>query len=460
MSGTRAFRAAATGARLLTGAVVAGACVVAVVLGVNASWPSIQHEPASAEVTPLPGDTVLVCNGDFRAIGRDPANPFQMVTAGSPALSVAGSSGTPESTPLVADDLAEGGSAQRLVGAVEGRVAPLLAATESISLAAEDLSGLAAAPCRPASQDSWIVGGSVETGTEDLIVLTNPGVVPSTVTLVAHGSVRASRTVIVPPESQSAVPLTSLAAGSDLPMVHVTATGSPVRAVLQSSLTRTLDPAGVDLQDAVSAPQQHAVLPGVRLFESQGDSGDSTVVRVMSPDADAQAVVTVSALGAAATAEEFDLPLTAGMPTELSLSALSPGEYTVRVDSDAPVLSAVRQQEGGGPQDDFAWVLPAPEIDDEVFAAIPLGPAPRLVLVNTEDVDATVRVEPVTGGDPVDVDIPAGSSTSIEVRPRTVYSLTGSGPIHASVTMTATGALAVWPLWPAAGTQQSIAVYP
>lgn len=460
MSGTRAFRAAATGARLLTGAVVAGACVVAVVLGITASWPLVENEPASAQVTPLPGDTVLVCNGDFRAIGRDPANPFQMVTAGSPALSVAGSSGTPVASPLVAEDLAEGGSAQRLVGEVEGREAPLLAATESLSLAAEDLAGLAAAPCRPPSQDSWIVGGSVQTGAEDLIVLTNPGVVPATVTLVAYGSVRASRTVIVPAESQSAVPLTSLAAGSDLPVVHVTSTGSPIRAVLQSSLTRTLDPAGVDLQDAVAAPQQHAVLPGVRLFESQGDNGDSTVVRLLSPDADAQAVVTVSALGSAATAEEFPVPLTAGAPTELSLSSLPSGEYTVRVDSDVPVLSAVRQQEGAGPQDDFAWVLPAPEIDEEVFAAIPLGPAPRLVLVNGADTYTTVQVAPVTGGDPVEVSVAAGSSSSIEVRPRTVYSVTATGPIHASVTMTATGALAVWPLWPAAGAQQSITVYP
>jgi hypothetical protein len=91
---------------------------------------------------------------------------------------------------------------------------------------------------------------------------------------------------------------------------------------------------------------------------------------------------------------------------------------------------------------------------------LPLGPAPRLVLVNTADADVTVQVEPVTGGDPIDVDVAAGSSSSIEVRPRTVYSVKGSGPIHASVTMTDAGALAVWPLWPAAGTQQSITVYP
>ncbi|NKF31974.1 hypothetical protein HER21_36695, partial [Pseudomonas sp. BGM005] len=122
---------------------------------------------------------------------------------------------------------------QRLTGAVEGRTAPLIGATESVSLAEADLSGFAAAPCRPASTESWLVGGTVETGAEDLIVLTNPGAVPSTVSLVAYGSVRGSTSVIVPAESQVALPLTSLASGSDLPVVHVTATGSPVRAVLQ-----------------------------------------------------------------------------------------------------------------------------------------------------------------------------------------------------------------------------------
>lgn len=72
MSGNRAIRVAATSARVLTGAAVAAACVVGVAAGVAVPWPAIVHEPAQAEVTPLPGDTVLVCTGDLRAIGRDP----------------------------------------------------------------------------------------------------------------------------------------------------------------------------------------------------------------------------------------------------------------------------------------------------------------------------------------------------------------------------------------------------
>lgn len=460
MTGNRAFRVAATSARVLTGAVVAAACVAGVVFAIAAPWPTIAHEPAQAEVTPLPGDTVLVCNGDFRAIGRDPSNPLEMVSAASPRVTVDGSAGTPESTVLSAGDLADGGSAQRLVGAVEGRTAPLIGATESVDLAETDLFGLAAAPCRPASTESWLVGGTVETGTEDLIVLTNPGVVPSTVTLSLYGSVRASTTVIVPSESQLALPLTSIAAGSDFPVVQVTATGSPVRAVLQSSLTRTLDPSGIDLQDAVAAPQQHPVLPGIQVFESPGDSSEMAVLRLLSPDVDAQAVVTVSELGSSGAADEFTVPLTADEPTEVSLSTLDPGSYTVRIDADAPVLAAARQQEGAGPQTDFAWVTPAPEIEDEVMVSVPAGPSPLLVLVNDEESDATVQLAPVGGGEPAEVTVPAGSSAQVELEARTVYTVESSAPVHASVTMTAAGALAVWPVWPAAGAQQSITVYP
>lgn len=460
MTANRAFRVAATSARVLTGAAVAAACVVGATLAIAAPWPTIAHEPAQAEVTPLPGDTVLVCNGDFRAIGRDPANPFEMVSAASPRLTAEGSAGDPNSTALAAGDLADGGDVQRLTAEVEGRTAPLLGATESMTLAADDLTGFAAAPCRGTSIESWLVGGTVATGTEDLIVLTNPGAVPSTVTLSLFGTVRADSTVIVPPESQTAVPLTSLAAGSEIPIVKVTTTGAPVRAVLQSSLTRTLDPAGVDLQDAVAAPQQHPVIPGVQVFEGDGDNAQMTVLRLFAPGEDGTAVVTLRETGSTATANELTVDLVAGQPTEVSLSALAPGSYVASIDADVPVLAGVRVQDGFGPDSDFSWLTPSPEFDDEVLVAVPAGPAAQLVLANGGDEDATVEVQSLSGGDPQEVTVPAGSSAAVDVDERTVYSVSSSTPLQASVIMTAAGALAGWPVWPSAGAQQSITVYP
>lgn len=461
MSGTRAFRVVATSARVVTGAVVAAACVVGVVLAVAAPWPTLRGAPAQAEVTPLPGDTVLVCSGDFRAIGRVPSDPLKMDSAATPRLTVDGSAGAPASTPLAMPELAQAGELQKLTSAVDDRGAPLIGAAESVSFAEADLLGLAAAPCREALTESWLIGGSVATGTEDIVTLTNPGDVAATVTLSVFGDKRSSSNVVVPPATQVAMPLASFATGNQTPVIHVTTTGSPVRAMLQSSLTRTLDPAGVDLQDAVAGPQQHPVIPGVQVFPVDGDDTEMAVLRLLAPETDAQAQVTVRPVGeSAGTASEFIVPLTADVPAQVSLGDLDEGSYTVEVDAGAPVLAAVRQQDGPGRGADFAWVTPAPEIDGEVLVAIPAGPSPQLVIAGNADADSTVAIEPVDGGDPQTVVVPAGGSIAFPVEARRVYTVRPTGPVHVAVTMTAAGALAAWPVWPAAGAEQSITVFP
>lgn len=89
-SGTRAFRVAATGARVITGVAVIAACVVGVATAVHAPWPVVEHDPAQVEVTPVPGDSTLVCNGDLRALGRDSSAPLDMLSAASPTLTTGG----------------------------------------------------------------------------------------------------------------------------------------------------------------------------------------------------------------------------------------------------------------------------------------------------------------------------------------------------------------------------------
>ncbi|WP_407358368.1 DUF5719 family protein [Microbacterium sp. LTA6] len=461
MSGTRAFRVVTTSARVLTGTLVAAACVVGVVVAVAAPWPTIESTPAQADVTPLPGDAVLVCSGDFRAIGRVPSDPLKMDSAGTPRLTVDGSAGVPESTPLSMPELDQAGELHKLTGVVEGRSAPLIGAAESVTLAETDLSGLAAAPCREALTESWLIGGSVATGTEDIVTLTNPGDVAATVTLTVFGDKRSSSNVIVPPATQVALPLASIASGNQAPVIHMSSTGSPVRAMMQSSLTRTLDPAGIDLQDAVAGPQQHPVISGVQVFPVDGDDSEMAVLRILAPDADAQAQVTVRPVGeSSSVATEFLVPLTADVPAQVSLGDLGAGSYTVEVDADSPVLAAVRQQDGQGRGADFAWVTPAPEIDAEVLVAVPSGPNPQLLITGNADAESTVAIETAEGGDPQTILVPAGGSIAVPVDARSVYTVRPSGPVHLAVTMTATGALAAWPVWPGAGAEQSITVYP
>lgn len=75
-NGNRAFRVAATSARVIMGVAVIAACVVGVATAIHAPWPTVAHFPAQVEVTPVPGDSVLVCNGDLRALGRDASAPW------------------------------------------------------------------------------------------------------------------------------------------------------------------------------------------------------------------------------------------------------------------------------------------------------------------------------------------------------------------------------------------------
>lgn len=460
MTGTRAFRVAATSARLVTGVVVAAACVVGVATAVHAPWPTVTHEPAQEQVTPLPGDSVLVCSGDFRALGRNPAEPSEMRAAGTPQVTAGGTSGEPSQSELAVPGLVDGGDVPVLTGAVEGRTAPLIAGTESVTLAADDLAGLAASPCGVPRLESWLVGGSVGTGAEDVVLLANASDVPATVTLAVYGTARGGRTVVVPARTQTALPLTAVAAGNDIPVVKVTAVGAPVRAVLQSALMRVLDPVGVDQQEAVAGAQQHVVLPGVQTFAAEGDQGDMTVLRLLAPGADATARVRVTEESGAAGGDEFSVPLRADEPAQVSLSGLEPGTYTVEVDADAPVVAGVRLQDGFGADSDFAWVTPAPQIDTEVAFAVPAGPGPQLQVANTSDEETTVTLTTIDGDAPQEIVIPAGKTRSVDVRADRTYLLRPDGAVHAAVTLTAPGALAVLPVPPSAGVERSITVYP
>ncbi|WP_337026660.1 DUF5719 family protein [Microbacterium sp. LB16] len=460
MSGTRTFRVVATSARVVTGVAVAAACVLGVVTAVHAPWPVIAHGPAQVEVTPLPGDSILVCNGDLRALGRDSSAPLDMQSAASPNRTIGGVSGDPSSQGLAAPDLEGAGQVPVLTGAVDGRSAPLIAGAESVTVAADDLAGFAALPCGAPRLESWLVGGSIDTGTEDLVILTNAAHVPSTVTLSVYGTTRSTRTVVVPSQTQIALPLTSVASGHDAPVVKVNAVGAPVRASLQSSLVRVLDPAGIDLQDSIAGPQQNSVLTGVQAFAPSGGDAEMTVLRLLSPGADATAKVRVYAEGETATADEFTVPLTAALPTQVSLTGLAPGQYTVEVEADAPVVAAARQQDGFGLDSDFAWVTPAPEIATEALFAVPAGPDARLQVANTSNAEATVTIEAVDGRQPQELVIAAGETRSIAVEARATYRLSTTAPVHAAVTMTSPGALAVMPVQASAATEKAITVYP
>lgn len=459
MSGSRTVRMAATGARVLLGAAVAGACVLGVIAGAAAPWPGVEYEPAAVRVTPAPSAETAICNGSFRALGRDTTRADLMVAGSDPSLIADGQAGEPESAELDMPDLAGGSGAQRLTGTIEGRSATRIAAVETSTLSTDDLAGLAAAPCRAPSLQTWLVGGDASTGAADVIVLSNATDVPSTVALVVYGaSQQRSSSTVVPPMTQIGIPLASIAPGEGEPVVQVTAEGAPVRAVLQSSEMSVLDPVGIDLQDGIADARTSLMFTGVQSDEATGDAG-GVVLRLLAPDAGTVATVTMRRTGSTGAAEEFTVELAEGVPTEVALAGGARGFSDIAVRADEPVVGAVRQSVVVGQTVDFAWMTPAPEISGEVMFAVPDAASPRLHVANPSDAPAEVTL--LVDGAEERLTVPASGSTTVPLRGGTTPVLRTDAAVQASVTVSESGAagIAGWPLWPVQGIADAVTVY-
>ncbi|MFE6734175.1 DUF5719 family protein [Microbacterium sp. NPDC057650] len=482
MTANRALRVAATSARVLTGTIVAVGCVLGVFAGVAAPWPGVEHQPAKVSVAPVPGDSVLVCNGSFRVLGRDTTQADLMISAGVPRTVIGGSDGDPTSASLDMPELAGGSGARSLTGQVRDRKAPLIAGSESLMLSTEDVVGLSASACRAPQMQTWLVGADASTGATDVIVLSNAFDVPSTVTLTVFGVQRSSSTQTVPARTQIAVPLASIAPDETSPVIQVAADGAPVRAALQSSFTQVLRPIGADVQDGMDQAQRSLVMTGVQVTAAAGEGDVGTVLRMLAPGVDSDAVITVRRENGG-DPTEYRMSLLKGVPSELSLGDVPVGSYDIEIAADQPIVAAARQTVADGPSADFAWMTPAPELTTDLMFAVPRGPSPQLHLANPGDAPVEVTLD--DDGDERTVDVPAGDSVSVELRPGSTPVLSPSAPVHASISMLEQGAglvvdtgtdtappptapptaeesvgIAGWPLWPDAQRQPAIIVYP
>lgn len=473
MSDRRVFRWATTSVRMLAGTLVAVAFVVAVVTAAAVPWPTLTHEPLRVEATPAPSDSVVACTGGLLALGREIGSASaltvaapQTVTSGvaegasPPAEAVLSVSGGSGSTPLVLTAAPEG-----------GRLADV-AASGSAVVNADDLRGFAASACHPALMESWLVGGASTTGSADLVLLSNPGVVPATVQLTVYGTGGAQvppggTAIVVAAGTQTVVPLAGIAPGQESPVVRVSSMGAPVQASLQSSLTRTLVPVGIDQITAIAAPEETVTIPGVAVTSAPGADGASdatTLVRVLSPDVDGSATVTVTPVGGTASAAEPSVvPLTAGLPVEVQLGGLPIGQYTVQVVAAAPIVAAVWQSAGSGEAADFAWYSAAPALGGSTLFATPAGPAGVLTIVNSGTAPANVTVTAVGSGRPQTVTVAPGSSAALRLAAESVYLLDpgeGADAVRAGTSFVGDGALAAFPVWPSDAAAAPIVVYP
>lgn len=451
------IRLATTGARIATGAAVAAACVLGVGAAVAAPWPSVQNEPAAATVTPVPGDALIVCNGAFRALGRDSTRADLLVSAAAPTLQIDGRGHETSTTALAMPGVLGGEGAQSITAAVADRTAPLISASESVSLDEEDLRGYAAAPCREAGMRSWLVGGDGSTGSSDVIMLSNPADVPSTVELNVYGSQRRTTTKIVPPKTQTTLTLASVAGAEPRPVVEVVATGAPVRAALQSARVRTLDAVGIDVQDGVGGAQRSLRLLGAQSQPiSDGDDSTGILLRLLAPQENATATVRVRGADGRVDSDEYVVELTAATPTEISLTGMGAGAHDIEIDATAPIVAGARQAVRAEGREDFAWMLPAPQLTGSVPFGVPSGPSATLYLSNAEDSTATVTLEGVDGRT---IELPGNGVEQVPLQPGE-HLLRADGMVHAAIGMLGDAAIAGWPLWAPPATQQPIIVRP
>ncbi len=471
MSERRVFRWATTSARLLAGTLVLVAFVIGVVTSVSLAWPSVTREPVSVAVTPAPSASVVTCQGPLLGIGRELSDVGRLVTAAPQSVTSGTAAGAPAPREVSLAGAANDDAADPTAWIAEpqDRTVTDVAASGSSTVSADDLRGFAASACRPALMESWLVGGSASTGAADLVLLSNPGVVPATVQLKVYGATApqvpaGGSNVIVAPGTQISIPVAGLVPGEESPVIQVTASGAPVQAALQTSITRTLVPGGVDQVSAVASPDTLQVIPGVTVTQNPGAAGASnaaTVVRVLSPSVDTTATVTVTAVGSAQQLNTTTVPLKAGTPTEVELAGLAVGAYTVQVTATDPVVSAVWQTSGFGEGADFAWYTPAPAVEQLSLFAAPAGPAPELTLANPTDSAVTVTVASTDGTSSNEVAVPARASTSLRLAASTVYSMDAAGSgIRAALSLTGDGALAGFPIWASDAAAQEITVYP
>jgi len=304
---------------------------------------------------------------------------------------------------------------------------------------------LVTAACLPAAASSWLVAGGDGPGRLERLVLTNPGSNPVTVDLTVfgvRGPVKSpnGHDLVVPGHARTVVLVDAIAGSEPSPVVHVTAQGGEVAAVLSDTWLDGLVPRGGDDAVSVAAPSREQVIAGVpiegRAVLRVGVPGGSEAVvqsRVLTPS------------GPRLLPTNGVTRVPARSTRDIDLSSLGSGAYAVQVRGDVPVVAAVmveRRRTVGAPSD-LAWSVATAAITTLAGMALPgfaiKGATQRLDLAATRGAASVLVTTVGTGGristkqvaiaaDSVST-LPLGGAESVWVTPR-------AGLVRASVLTT------------------------
>ena len=474
------------GARAVAGLAGLGVVVASVGAAALVNWPTVERVPSSIIVSPAPSEQQRVCPGPLLALAEDSSQAQAASSVGSAAAvfgahSVTGESGwiEPEATAMAAPDNASTQSfgsplLLRVPTPPGSEAAPLVTGSQSQIAGGESLGGLAIAGCGEAAGDSWLVGGSTDIGRTSLVLLSNPTTVVATVDLVVFGETGqvdapGSTGILVQPGTQRVVSLAGLAPNLRSPVVHVQSKGGQVAATLQQSIVRGLEPGGVDLVGPSAGPAESQTIAGVIVSNPAGSdapteigglSEEVTSVRVLVPGT-AAATVQVGVTGATgqAAGASVQVDIQPGVATEVPLTGLVPGTYSLKLTASEPIVAAAQGSATGSAGRDFAWFASSDALTDEFLVAAAAGPSPQLNLVNAGSADATYTAVADTGAS-VTVTVPAGGSATMPLEQSQRYLVSGGTSTVASVAYSGDGLLAAFTLNQAGPLAAPIRVYP
>ena len=477
------FRGVAiVGARVVTGAIGIGVAAVTVAAAALLPLPSVTAVAPSVLVTPVPTAQQLVCSGSVLRLSDESGQGATEASAlGVPRLDVASSSGTVDRSPLERSDADSGGTpaAPVIVSTPPNPADPteriLLSGAQEQEVSSADFVGLAASACQAPNAESWLVGGATTVGRTTLLTLSNPTEVPATVDLELVGesgpiAAPGTRGIIVPPSGQRVLSLAGFAPEVTSPVVRVTSTGGQVVAELQQSNVRGLVPGGLDIVGASVVPGTDVVIPGLvvsgaadietTLGIGPGFEDLQTVLRVYVPgETSADATIRVIPEDGVGTGTSFAFTFDAGRVVDVPIPDLADGAYTVRVESDVPLVAAGRVSAAAGEATDFAWLASSPVLTEVAPVTVADGPDPVLHLANAGDAAVTVVIDG-PGTDDLEVQVEAGAAVSVPVEPGASYVLSGFSRLHAAVSVGADGMTARYAVAPPGVGSSPVLVYP
>lgn len=298
-----------------------------------------------------------------------------------------------------------------------------------------DLQGLAAANCQAPSNDMWLLGASTTVGRTAILDIANSSSTAAMVNLDLYGDqgpiqAAGARGLLVPAGSTRSIVLAGLASGQQNLALRLKSTGGPVAATILQSVLRGLTSGGIETLEPLAAPAVRQAITGIdvqepalasQLSAQSGYQDAISALEVVVPGG-MDAVVQVRVYG---TGGQYALPnggvftAKAGAASELPLTGLPAGTYTVDVQSDLPFTAAVRVVHGkkAGEPIDFAYTGASSPMSEGQLIVLPQGLQSKLSF-GVANGRARVSLTPVTAAGKLlaakNVDVAGGTTVVVD----------------------------------------------